>query len=91
MIQVFIELKTSKYKEIPLKFTRNKRNIMSEIMSQKYPTTTVKLGTNFEKSRLSSVILKIVEVNPQIDHNFKHIRNLSGQFLYIYIYIYNYI
>ena len=51
-------------KEILLKFTRNKKKIISEIMPQKYPTTTMTLGAIIEKTRLRSVILKIVGVSP---------------------------
>ena len=53
------------------------------IRSQKYPTTTVKLGTIFEKSRRSSVILKINGATPQLDQNLKPTRYLSGHFVYI--------
>ena len=52
--------------------------------SQKYNTTTVKLGPIFEKSRLSIVILKIMGVTPQLEQNSKPARNFAGQCLYVY-------
>ena len=55
------------------------------IRSQKYTTTTVKLGTIFEKSRLSSVIFKINEATSQLNQNLKPTTNLCGRFYIIHI------
>ena len=74
-------------KEILLKFIRNKK-IFSEIMPQKNPTMTVKLGTIFEKSRRRRLVLKINGATPQLDQNLKPTRYLCGQLLYIYLCIY---
>ena len=53
-------------------------------MPQNY-TTTVKLGSIFEKSR-RIVILKINGATPQLDQNLKPTRDLPGKF-FIYTYI----
>ena len=50
----------------PLKVTRNKKKLSLKIMPQKYNTTMVKLGKIFEKSRRSTVILKIIGVTPKL-------------------------
>ena len=54
-------------KGILLKFYSEK--ISSEIMPQKYTTTTVKLGTISEKSRRSIVILKINGATHHLNQN----------------------
>ena len=51
-------------KETPFKLCEKKK---IRIRSQKYPTKTVELGTIFEKSKHSSVILKINGATPQLD------------------------
>ena len=71
-------------KKILLKFVRNKK-LYREITSQKYTTTTVKLGTIFEKSRPSSVILKINGGTPPFHQNLKPTRYLTENFGNIYI------
>ena len=40
----------------------------------------MELGTIFEKTIPSRVILKIIGATPQLDQNLKPIRNLCGQF-----------
>ena len=60
---------------------KNYSETISEIMSQKYAATTVKLGTIFEKSRLRSGILKIHEVTSQVDQKLKPTRYMSGHFI----------
>ena len=53
----------------PLQIYSEKKKL--GIRSQEYPTTMVKLGTIFEKSRLSGLILKINGATPQLDQNLK--------------------
>ena len=72
-------------KKIPLKFTRNKKNITSEIMPKKYNTTKVKLGTIFEKSQRSRVILKIIGATPKFKTHNKVVRIIC---FYIYTIVY---
>ena len=76
----------------PFKINSDQKKNIPEIRSQKYkiPPRIVKLGTIFEKTVSSRVILKIVGATPQLDQNFKPITNLSRQFFYIYLSIYGY-
>ena len=50
----------------------------------------MKLGTIFEKIHRSTVILKIVGANPQLDQNFEPTKNLREPYFYIYLSIYWY-
>ena len=79
-----IPLETNRTKKVHLKiafkfYERNRfqiyseqNKIISEILPYKYPTTTVKMGTIFEKSWRSIVIWKIIVPTPILNQNFKH-------------------
>ena len=72
-----------------MKFIQEQTKIEPGIRSQKFNSSMVKLGNNFEKSGGSTVILKNHRVTPQLDQNLKPTSNLSGHFsIYIYFSIY---
>ena len=65
-------------------------------MPQKHDTTTVKLGTVFEKNCRRIVILKIVGATPQLDQNFLSPQEISREFFlyrfkYIHVYCFIYL